>query len=364
MVLDPNRIEELRARFSTNERLVDRALRHSVFLERYKAGEIRRIVRFIEQETMPAMRRKLFQRLDRISGRGFDPGPRTTEAVRKMLDELDAIVHAGYVELAARSKSGLFELAKSERDFQVGALSQEVPFTFAFSAPDVGLIRSAVVSRPFQGRLLRDWYRTLDVSARADMRRRIQTGITAGESTADIVRRVSPSSVFAGTRRNQIEAVARTAVNHTSTHAREEVYRANSDVISGVLWVSTLDDRITYQCLELDGERFAIGYGYRPPIHMGCRSTTVPILAPFEAFGLSAEDLSPRQRASMNGAVPAKITAEEWLRTQSEATQNKVLGRGVADHWRRGEIKTADLTNRNLEPLSLAQIRKREGLAA
>src|SRR5690606_7566723 len=79
------------------------------------------------------------------------------------------------------------------------------------------------------------------------------------------------------TKRNA-EAVARTAVNHTVTASKDELFRANADILAGLRYTATLDGRTTPQCRALDGKVFPLDKGPRPPLHFGCRSTMIPVL--------------------------------------------------------------------------------------
>lgn len=78
-----------------------------------------------------------------------------------------------------------------------------------------------------------------------------------------------------------------------------------------------------------------------PPFHWNCRSTIIPQFKSFAELAGSEdlsktkrdalEDIDKSTRASMNGQVAAKMNYEEWLRTQDEETQKKVLGEA---RWR------------------------------
>lgn len=73
-----------------------------------------------------------------------------------------------------------------------------------------------------------------------------------------------------------------------------------------------------------------------------CRSTLVPIP---NIEGIETTN-SPRK------------SYEQWLREQGPNTQNAILGRGIAEHWRAGKVKLSDLLSVDRRPLSLAQLRR------
>jgi SPP1 gp7 family putative phage head morphogenesis protein len=164
--------------------------------------------------------------------------------------------------------------------------------------------------------------------------------------------------------RRSIEMTTRTALNHTANVAREEIYKRNSDIISGVRWVSTLDTRTSDICIALDGQVFVAGEGPRPPAHPNCRSCTTPITKSWKELGFNIDELPPATRASMDGQVPATETYGSWLSRQSEATQNDVLGVGRAQLFRDGAVTVDKFVDDVGKPLTLAQLQSIDNRAA
>jgi hypothetical protein len=154
--------------------------------------------------------------------------------------------------------------------------------------------------------------------------------------------------------------VVRTATNHFTTQAREITYAENADVVKGVRWVSTLDTRTSFTCIDLDGRVFEPGVGPRPPAHYNCRSTTVPILKSWKELGLSLPDSPAGTRASMDGQVPSTLTYRDWLSRQPTGIQNEVLGPKLGPLFRAGRLER--LTDRNLRPLTVREVLHREGI--
>jgi hypothetical protein len=82
-----------------------------------------------------------------------------------------------------------------------------------------------------------------------------------------------------------------------------------------------------------------------------CRSTTVPYFG--DPIG---------NRASTDGPVPASQTFPQWLEGRSIAEQNEVLGKTKATAWRAGKLTLAQMLGRDLQPLSLAELRRLDRL--
>lgn len=159
--------------------------------------------------------------------------------------------------------------------------------------------------------------------------------------------------------RRQAEAVARTATQHVSQQSRETVWNANKDLVEGYIFVATLDGKTTQQCRSLDGREFLLGKGPVPPVHVNCRSTTIPKLPKeFDFLDKGAT------RSSKDGYVPAGQSYYDWLKGQPASFQKETLGEARAKLFREGGLsadKFAALNlGRNFQPLSLAEMRAKE----
>jgi SPP1 gp7 family putative phage head morphogenesis protein len=352
-MVDPRIIPPL----SANELLLDRAVRHAIQLERFKAGEVRRVVSFLDRKLYPDLLGRLTTRLERIRVRGFDTGPHTTEQVRKMLVSLGLIVDRHLSVAYKAHRAQLFDLSASESRWQAASLGKALgPVQIETLLPAAATLRAVVTSRPFQGRLLRGWWSQHGRATKARIRQAVAIGIAEGEGTAAIVRRVREGVSIS---RRGAEGMVRTAVNHVTTHAKEAAYAANSDVIKGVAWVSTLDSRTTPICQSRDGNVYGIDTGPRPPAHIGCRSTTTPVLKSWRDLGIDLDEAPVGTRASMNGQVPASLTYGDWLKRQSKAIQEEALGVRKAQLFRSGQFSVKGFVSRAGRPLTLAELEAR-----
>ncbi len=142
----------------------------------------------------------------------------------------------------------------------------------------------------------------------------------------------------------------RTAATTESNAAREETFRELG--IERWRFVATLDSRTTILCASLDGKTYPVGEGPMPPLHPNCRSTAVPFF-----------DEEPEgTRAAFDGQVDANVTFEEWLQTRPQAEQDEMLGKTKAAAWRRGDITLQQMLGRDLQPLTLEELRQKDRL--
>jgi SPP1 gp7 family putative phage head morphogenesis protein len=217
-------------------------------------------------------------------------------------------------------------LASGEAREQLAQLADELPVRLEMELPPAELLRSIVVDRPFEGRTTRGWWTKVADTEKSGYARAVQQGLVQGETVPQIVGRITGRKGVTQLAERQATAVVRTAVNHTSGHARDATYRANADLLRGVQIVATLDSRTTPICWSMDGKVFPVGEGPRPPFHYNCRTTTVPLVKGFEELDVDAQRVPAASRASWRGQVPARLSYPEWFLGQPEWFQEKVLG--------------------------------------
>lgn len=170
-----------------------------------------------------------------------------------------------------------------------------------------------------------------------------------GETARDISPRIG--EVIGPVSRRDIETDTLTLFNHYSNQAKDAAYQANADILDGVRIVATLDSRTSPQCRHYDGMEYPLGVGPRPPFHRRCRTQAVPQVA--ERFRIPVPG---RTRASQFGPVDAQLTYDGFLRRQSEAFQNEVLGPNRAAAFRRG-LPVDRFTDNSGITLTLDQLR-------
>ena len=273
-----------------NSTLSDDWIRHAVLLERFKDGEVRRIVDFVNKEVAPGILKKaeqIGQRYEKLGASKLSIA-RRRRALMKQLRGMTALVKGGEKLLYEKLKGSMSGLAKSEAQWAAKQLQRRMPLRTDYSMPSPELLRSLVTTRPMQGRFLRDWSKAVGANTSKNVNAAIMVGVAQGESVDRIVRRIR-GTAKAGfkdgvlqTTRHEAQMVARTATNHFGQVAREAVFEANPDVVEKVEWTSTLDSRTSQICASMDGRQYTINNGPRPPAHPNCRSIMVPVVKPPE----------------------------------------------------------------------------------
>jgi len=328
---------------SVNSALQDRAIQHTIAILRYGAGLSDRIVKLLN-ETDADVLEKLAGRLATIEERGYDLGPKSTKRLLAMLDELRAINAEAYARLHDDLADELQDFALAEAGFQKSALDSALVVEIGTKLPSPARLKAIVTETPMEGRLLSSWTEGMAQGRIDRINKAIRLGLVNGEGTDAIVRRIKGTKVarysdgILDISRRSAQSIVRTAVTHVSNVTAQETWKANSHVVKGWQFLATLDSRTTVTCGSLDGQTFPIGEGPIPPRHIRCRSISVAVTKSFRELGLDKDELSPGDRASMDGQVSGSPRFADWLMNKGVATQDKVLGPSRAELFRSGKL--------------------------
>lgn len=401
---------------TANEELLDMALRRAIGVRRFTAGEAAAILKLLEdrdREFMAWLRRR-YRSVERI--RSFD-----VNAWKVFQEQVKAKREEAVKEVRERATDNARQLAKIEAIAELNAIAAAIPVEIELASVPAQKLFAAAMRKPFGGGApLNAWFTKLGKDDSARVIGAIQQGILHGETIDQLARRLAGTAankyadgILSITRRNAV-AVVRTGVNHVSNAAREEVWKQNSDVITALRWVSTLDGRTTPICRSRDGQMAPTKKGgklpkgarklnpasARPPAHVNCRSVMIAHVSadgvadlmgerPFvrdsrtrtmrekdfraeakEAAGgkwsgMSREDRNAairnrRQQWTREavGQVPASTTYGEWLKNQPPAFVREVLGKKRADLFLSGKLSLDQFVDRTGNELSLKQLAK------
>lgn len=386
-----------------NEEFRDALVRHQIGLLRL-SGSVRNRVIALLDASEDDIQLRIERVLSRIAtGQPVDLRQGTTAqrrlaALERSIAETRGAAHARALNAWVEE---LQALARAEPAFTVAALAQASPVVLDLVIPAASRLRSLVRTDPFQGRVLREWAADLERADLARISDQIRIGLVQGDALRDITRRVVGSSALSGadgvteiTRRGAA-AITRTAVNHFSNAARAQLYAENSDLFSKEVFVATLDSRTTSICASNDGKLYDVGEGPMPPLHFNCRSlraaavdgqvvgtrpmkqsTERELLGEFASReGIArvssrgalphgtrgAFDAFARGRIrELTGTVPATTTYSQFLRRQTVAFQDEVLGTTKARLFRSGGLELDRFVNRRGDELTLAQLARLE----
>lgn len=343
---------------TVNDILADRTIRHNLFMTRFRTHEVNEIIALFNTEILPDLLRRMQIPLEAVEAKFTDI------TFRRLIKE----IREGSDLSLLRNKlvKDLQELSGAEAKHTIKLLSEISPIELNFVAPGARTLQALVTKSPIRGAVMDKWFNGLETKMQNTIEQQIRIGLVEGETVPELTRRIRGTAAEAfknGTAeriRRDIEATVRTAANNVSTQAREATYKANDEVIKGVQYVATLDDRTTEICMSLDGKVFPVDEGPRPPQHFNCRSTTTPVLKSWKELGIDLKEAPPGTRASMNGQVSDKTTYGQWLKKQPNHVQEEALGIGKSKLFREGKISIDKFVDNRGRVIPLKDLEKRE----
>ena len=352
---------------TANEIYRDSALRHQIGLRRYSGGLNRKVARLLEAADAE-LTQKLKDRLARFEGKPLDY---TGERWQALLTDIRTARAVALGKVNILTQEEMAKLGPMEADREISLLETSLPIEYNFAAVAADQLAAIAVSKPFEGRLLKDWFTTLEQVDQQRVISALQLGMTQGEPIDDIVRRIIGTrknnyadGILSMTRRDA-QAIVRTAVNHVSNTARNYIWEENTDVITARIWTSTLDGRTSAVCRARDGHGAPVGNNplpegvlpltpkeAKPPAHINCRSVMVAYIdgvglvgnrptvtdirtrkaretdfrAEAKARGVTIQQVRKEWAEKNVGRVPASTTYQDFLSRQSKEFQDDVLG--------------------------------------
>lgn len=340
---------------SVNSAILDVLTGHSVGLQRLSNATVSKIIALLKRSDA--------RLLERLAQEG------TTEISRarqeQLLADIRQIIDGLYRDATGQLRADLDALAEYEGQFQADMFRQTVPLQVEWVTPSAFQIIAATNARPFQGRLMREWFDDLPAEAFKRLRNSIRAGFVEGRTIEQMVREIRGTKAqgfkdgILEINRRAAEVTVRTAIAHTANVARDTMYQANGRLIKAVQWRSTLDSRTTMVCMARDGKTYPLDSGPRPPAHPNCRSIVSPVLKSLAELGIKGKELPKSTRASMDGQVAEDLDYDAWLRKKPQAFQDDVLGPKKAAIFREG-VKLDRFVNRAGDELTLDELKQRE----
>lgn len=342
---------------SVNQELFDSQTLHNVRIEFLKNGIVKRMLDLLASSDAELSAR-LRVAIEDLQGSQFN-----VQRIEAILASVYEINRAVYSDFRESLNTELEQFAEYEATWQQDNLEKILPTGISFERVAIPQVYAAAVARPFQSRLLSEWYETIEESAKVRIRDAVRLGVIQSETTGQIVKRIRGTRANAykdgliEISRKDAQTIVLTAVAHTQDVAKNAVYQANADLIDYEMWNATLDTRVCPQCAELDGKRFELGKGPRPPLHMRDRCVRIPVLKSWRDLGFDVDELPPSTRASMDGQVPADMTYSAWLKKQSASIQDEVLGKERGRLYRQSGENLNKFINREGKFYTLEQLR-------
>ncbi|MGB1297273.1 MAG: hypothetical protein ACPG8A_03310 [Psychrobium sp.] len=176
-----------------------------------------------------------------------------------------------------------------------------------------------------------------------------RTGYAQGWTAKEMIARAK--TTLDGMITRNADALLRTGYNHFSAVGRQAFAEANKDIIEREYAVVVFDGKTSDTCISINA-KYPNGWKYgsnpigAPPYHFRCRTTLV--YTP-KGTGLTGT------RATKTGQVKADMTINEYFK-ENPSIAREALGGTRYELWKSGEINLKDLTDNNLQPLTLKEL--------
>jgi SPP1 gp7 family putative phage head morphogenesis protein len=334
---------------SSNTFMIDAASRHSVLLQRYSAG-----LEAGAADSVSAALNGVVSDLATLEGRNK----------RSLRLQIVSNYRSQLTSLEAELYDELIELAGSEDDFSVEMFEEAINATI--DAVDDNVLVNAVDNANIdvvegQRITIPQMLSQFTAAKSRQINTILQDGFTEGLTQDQLISRVREAQPL---QRRQAASLVRTGTNAVSSIARYESMLANSDVLKGYEWVSTLDSRTSNVCIARDGVVYSFKKSNpKPPAHFSCRSTIVPKVDP--RYDLLSDVTGDRPSIGADGVeqVNAQSTYGGWLRKQPAIFQNEVLGPARAKLFRQGGLSVSKFVNFDGKTYTLDELRALNPLA-
>ena len=297
--------------------LIESFISHQVWLQRNASHEVNELAPFIQQ-MRDEVRKQVLQ---------FGDDNRTRQNLEKLLRDLEDILDGITTDWETRLNDDLKTLAGYEADWTTKTLTANVDAEFVTPSPDQ--VWSAIKWNPLAlNDKPADLFGMMAGWGDTEINRLVtgvKMGFVQGKTTRQIVKEVVGAGGLADISQRNAATVVRTALNHVSTQARENVYKRNGDIVEKYEWVSTLDSRTSTICRSRDGQKYPIGEGPLPPAHPNCRSTTAPVIS--SEFDFLDKGAKRAAKGAEGGQqVDASTTYYDFLKQQPAWFQDEALG--------------------------------------
>lgn len=342
----------------TPDRLIASSVQHQVFLERFKSGQININANAIGEAEVRILAVLRDLNVPNISDL-------TRKQLNNLLSELRKVESKIMEGRVLEVDKELGDLAGYEAEFDAKKISAVVRGGVDLTIPAASQAYTAALARPLSatGELLSPFVKGMSTRAQDRTDKLLQKAWADGwtvQQASAALRGTKANNYRDGVtalKKRDADAIVRTAIQHTAAVARHDLYERNPKIITGYIWISTLDGVTTATCRSLDRKKFKTGQGPLPPIHINCRSATAPDLND----GLDFLDKGA-ERSGLFGPVDAGMTYYDWLKAQDKQFIKDTLGPARAALFSKGGLTPAEfaklqVNNVSFQPITLKEMR-------
>lgn len=331
---------------SANDEILNALTRHQIFVLRYARGREREAEDFVSTLLL-----SIISRLEDEPMTEFNRN-RLQEQARDYYQYL----LASNAEFAESFIGEMREFAGYEAGFNARTASKNLAVDFSRVSPlqlEQAIFGDILNLEPSRGYTIRGMLDQFGREGANLVVSQIRDSIALGETNDQLISKIR---ALVPMQQRKAATIARTVTNHVAVQARNATMKENDDVIEGYEWVATLDSRTSLICSARDGVIYRdFDKDPKPPAHFNCRSTITMVVNPEYDLGRDIKGTRPSKGSSGTKQVSANLTYDGWLRRQSKAFQDQVLGPSRASMFRDG-MKLDRFIDGRGNTLTLAQL--------
>jgi len=271
-------------------------------------------------------------------------------------------------ELLVHNTTSLQEFSTAQLDFHTDNINKDVSKFYSTKKPNTKQFLAKVSGPSIKG--TNDVRKNIKNIASGELVRiqnKVKLGLAEGLSRKQIVNNVLKTTKLT---QHQAATLTRTAITSTQSAALSEVGNSNRELIAGYMFTAVLDSRTSPICSHHNGKLYSIDdKSYQPPLHWNCRSSLVPVvkskdeLLKVRSDKMNLIELAKKQPDQLTGLAKARESYSGWLKRQSVATQEALLG-GVEQAllFKTGVLKVAEYVTPTGKGLTISALRRKAAL--
>lgn len=292
---------------------------NAIDVARFEANEVRKVLKVLEDleaDIVKVLRRE-------------SPSIRKQKRIGEVRSAIENAINDSYSLIKTANKSSLGDLALVSHKSTVAALNKAIGATVVnpvLTERQLSKLSNASVIFGQGGSgTISQWWDGQRNDFKGKFSRQLRLGYALGEGMEEIAGRIvgTEGALFkdgeTSVSKRNAETLTRTAVQSVSNDARIATFAANADVVKGIEWLATLDDRTCPICRALDGLQWElnadgsigdpIGHSKKFPgsvAHFQCRCTQISVTRSWDELnGNSDKNAKP---AEPDDDVPTKAT--------------------------------------------------------
>ena len=377
-----------------SEQLQDIYMARAFDLEKVKNQSAKDISKILE-----SLIAEIIRELESVDPTGVQRSAYQQERLNKLFNMADKTIKSQYKLIAGNMTTELLTLAEIESMFAAKAINSVLKVDLVDYALSREVLEELAKDTLIQGAPSSEWWAKQASSLQDEFKRVMRVSVARGETLGQMTARIKGTQDVTklGVRgkvpgvtdemlraalgepgmikraNKNTKAIVKSSYQAVMGSARMEVYKQNSDVIKGVEFFATLDNRTTIQCRAFDGAQWTsdgkpIGNTKlpfkSPPIHWGCRSVLVPIMRNLSEIlnipGIPDIPKSSRSAFSetgLRGQISGDINFEKFMKSMAPEEGMKIIGKKRYELWSSGKITLQDMLNSEGNVMTLKQLK-------